>query len=190
MGECEPCARECSSPKNSPGPVSNDETIIRLGVRPEHVGVDSQGRFYLAPTAVSKSDLHGKNRSYSLLRDAHIKKEDLVIRAEAKNTFPRWENNPVLARARTVNLRAIVDDNGRREICINSDPTTDENDKFGACPAHASALRSENPPPPQKPRPPVQRVEWVIIQAKVGDCFTDIRHADGSLVTLSQLSTD
>jgi hypothetical protein len=189
MGECEPCALECVSPKNSPGPVLNDETVVRLGVRPEHVGIDSQGRFYLAPTAVSRSDLHGKNRSYSLLRDAHIKKEDLVIRAEAKNTCPRWDNNPVLARARTVNLRAIVDDNGRREICVNSDPT-DENDKFGACPAHASALRSENPPPPQKPRPPIQRVEWVILQAKVGDCFTDIRHADGTLVALSELSTD
>jgi hypothetical protein len=150
MGECEACSLECICPKNSPGPVLNDEMIVRLGVRPEHVRIDSQGRFYLAPTAVSKSDLHGKNdRSYSLLRDAHLNKEDLVIRAEAKNTFPDWHNNPVLARARTVSLRAIVDDNGRREICVNSDPTTDENDKFGACPAHASALRSKNPPPPQ-----------------------------------------
>lgn len=188
MGECEACPLEWISAENSPGPVLNEETIIRLGVIPSHVAIASQGGFHLVPVAVSKSELNGKNNhSYSLLREAHVEENDLIARAKGTNTFPGWNDNPVLARASVANVRAVVDDNGTREICVNADPTTDETDRFGACRAHASALRSENPP---RSKIDPNRIGWMLLRTWVGECFTDIRHVDGAPVALSELGAN
>jgi hypothetical protein len=185
MAECEACPLEYFSPKDSPGPVLDEETIIRLGVIPSHVAINSHGGFHLVPAAVSKSELQGKDdHSYSLLREDHLEKGDLIVRAKGKSTFPGWKNNPVLARTSVGRVRAVVDNNGRREVCVNADPTTDEIDQFGACPAHASALRSENPP---RSKSDPNRIGWMLLRAWVGACFTDIRHLDGAPVTLSEL---
>jgi hypothetical protein len=132
MAECEACPLEYFSPKDSPGPVLDEETIIRLGVIPSHVAINSHGGFHLVPAAVSKSELQGKDdHSYSLLREDHLEKGDLIVRAKGKSTFPGWKNNPVLARTSVGRVRAVVDNNGRREVCVNADPTTDEIDQFG-----------------------------------------------------------
>jgi hypothetical protein len=49
-----------------------------------------------------------------------------------------------MARAKTRQLRALLDKEGRREICVSPDPT-DESDPLDACPAHASAKRAFPP---------------------------------------------
>jgi hypothetical protein len=76
-------------------------------------------------------------------------------------------------------MRKIRDAEGRREVCVNADPTTDENDKLGPCPSHASILRA-NPP-----LDPTQRLEWQILRVKLAEQFTNIRHQSGAEVNLT-----
>ena len=175
--EPEPCPCEEDTPATSPGPVKDGETVVRFVQIKEHVDGDASGRVFLRPTAVSKQDLSGRgDHSFSLVREAHIEENDFDKRAIAKTISDEWKSDPVIARVPTAHLRAILDDKGRREICVNSDPTTAKDDRLGACPAHAAALRSD--PPKDKQRP-----AWLVLQAKVGECFEDIHHLDGSAVS-------
>jgi len=64
-------------------------------------------------------------------------------------------------------------------VCVNSDPTTSDDDVLGAFPAHASAVRSE---PPKNDK---LRHEWTLLRAAIGDVFDDIRHADGTPLKFS-----
>ena len=141
--------------------MKDGETVVRFVQIKEHVGGDASGRVFLRPTAVSKQDLSGRgDHSFSLVREAHIEENDFNKRAIAKTISDEWKSDPVIARVPTAHLRAILDDKGRREICVNSDPTTAKDDRLGACPAHAAALRSD--PPKDKQRP-----AWLVLQAKV-----------------------
>jgi hypothetical protein len=96
----------------------------------------------------------------SVLRDEHTAGRETARRAQAMNRELAWATDPVLARGLVMSIRSIRDKEGRREVCVNADPTTDENDKLGACPSHASILRA-NPPPD-----PAQRLEWQMLRIK------------------------
>src|SRR5271165_3083874 len=134
-GEPEPCPRERDAPPTSPGPVENGAIVVRFVAIREHVGSDASGRVFLLPAAVKEEDLKGRrNHSFSLVREAHIEKSDLTARAIAKTVSEEWKSNPVIGRTATERLRALLDDTGRREICVNADPTTAEDDPLGACP--------------------------------------------------------
>jgi hypothetical protein len=177
MSEADPCPSENCVPETSPGPVRNEETVVRFVEKKEHVKQDEGGSWRLVPAAVTKEELSARGgHSFSLIREAYVNNVELKARARARSCA-ELEGNPILARTQTERLRALTDENGRREICINSDPTTEENDPLGACPAHASALRSGNPPRSK------QRVEWQILRTLVGECFSDVRHFNGEAIT-------
>lgn len=179
MDESDPCPCESVTPPMSPGPVGDQETVIRFVQIKDHVGQDESGRYFLRPTAITREELSGRrSHSFSLVREAHIEISDLRVRAVARTKCDEWNANPVLARVQTKRLRGLVDGNLRREICVNSDPTTADDDRFGACPAHAAALRSD-PPLGDK-----QRAEWIILRTRMGECFDDIRHFDGSTISI------
>lgn len=173
MGEPDPCPSENLVPDTSPGPVLSDEIVVRFVELKSHVGRDEGGHFRLVPAAVSKEELKGRGgHSFSLVREAHLDQQELEDRASSRSCAELKED-PVLARTSAHRLRAITDENGWREICVNSDPTTEKDDPLGACPAHASALRSGNPPKTK------QRVDWQLLRAQVGECFSDVRHFSG-----------
>lgn len=133
MSEPEPCPCEDKTPPASPGPVADQEILVRFVENRTHVATDGSGMVYLVPTAIRKEDLRGKNgRSFSLAREAHSEGSELIRRAAARTAEVEWKRNPVFARTRTERLRAIVDKAKRREVCVNSDPTTSENDPLGA----------------------------------------------------------
>jgi len=98
---------------------------------------------------------------------------------QAMNREPKWSSDPVLARGLVISLRSIRDTEGRREVCVNADPTTHENDKLGACPSHASILRAD------PPLDVTQRLEWQMLRVKLAEQFTEIRHQSGIAVDLA-----
>jgi len=177
MGEPEPCPCENKTPPTSPGPVEDQEPLVRFVEDKGHIGKDGSGQLYLLPAAIRKDDIQGKKgRSFSLAREAHADRYDLERRAAAR-ADEEWKRNPVFARTRAERLRAIKDGAKRREVCVFSDPTPPTGD-FGAFPAHASAVRSD-PPKDDK-----LRQHWLQLRTDVGACFDDIRHADGSPATV------
>jgi hypothetical protein len=186
MGEPEPCPCETKIPPTSPGPVEDHEVLVRFVEFKTQVGCDETGRIFLLPAAVRQDDIKGKaGRSFSIAREAHTDGDHLCIRALARTQEEDWKQNPVLARTHTKRLREIVDGAERREVCVNSDPTTAEKDPLGAFPGHASALRSDSP----KDKKEIElRQIWLQIRTAVGDCFDDIRHADGSHVAVQNVA--
>jgi hypothetical protein len=84
-------------------------------------------------------------KSEGVRREEHTAPPETARRAQAVNREPKWSSDPVLARGSVISLRNIRDTEGRREVCVNADPTTDQNDKLGACPTHASILRADPP---------------------------------------------
>ena len=178
MGDREPCPCESVAPSTSPGPVSDAEVLIRFVEKSDLVVADDLGRNFLAATAVSKNDLHGKGgqRSFSVVREGYTEAEELKRRAVARTREDQWRDNPVLARTEARRLREIVDLAMRREICVNSDPTYEKNDALGPLPSHASVVRAD-PPLDDK-----MREQWLRLRTAVGECFDDIRHCDGTPV--------
>jgi hypothetical protein len=177
MGEPEPEACPCENniPPTSPGPVEDQEVVVRFVEDQGHIGADASGKVFLVPTAIRKDDIQGKKgRSLSLAREAYAERDDLERRAAAR-AEEKWRQNPILALTHARQLRAILDGAQRREVCVNSDPLTDD---LGTFPAHASAVRSDPPKDDQL------RQHWLQLRTAVGECFDDIRHADGNPATV------
>ena len=178
MSEPEPCPCEDKVPDCSPGPVGDEETLVRFIKFASHVHSLGDGTFCLAPAAISQNDLQKKDRSLSSIREGFIGSEELRTRAATFAEEPGWKTDPVLARSSVLSLRSLVDGAGRREICVMSDPTLADDDPFGACPAHASARRSQPPLDPQK------RTHWLLLRTQVGECFNWVEHWSGSSFVL------
>src|SRR5260370_26504001 len=175
MAEVDLCPWENVVPLGSPGVVHGEEVLVRFVELREHVKYDDDGARSLAPAAVRQDDLVGRNnRSFSLVREGHIDPAHLRARAASRTSVSEWKTDPVVARTTANTLRALRDDDSRREICINSDPFLPGEDALGACPAHAGAVRS-NPPLDSK-----KRLIWQLLRTRMGECFGDIRHLSTS----------
>jgi hypothetical protein len=173
----EMCPREWEAPPPAPGPVECNETVVRFVLHQAQLIRNAEGQPVLTATAFPRDELRGINgKSVSVLRDEHTAAEETARRAQAMSRESMWSSDPVLARGLVISIRNIHDAKGRREVCVNADPTTDENDKLGACPSHASILRA-NPPLDL-----TQRLEWQMLRVKLAEQFTEIRHQSGTAV--------
>jgi hypothetical protein len=180
MCDGEPCPREGEVPLPAPGPVGCSETVVRFVILRTQLISNAEGKPALTAAAFPRDELRGVHgKSVSVLRDEHTAVEETCRRAQAMNREPMWSSDPVLARGLITSIRKIRDAEGRREVCVNADPTTDESDKLGACPSHASILRA-NPPLDL-----TQRLEWHVLRVKLAEQFTEIRHHSGAEVTLT-----
>jgi hypothetical protein len=176
----EACPGEREAPLPAPGPVECNETVVRFVPLQTQLIRNAEGFPVLTAAAFPKDELRGvRGKSVSVLRDEHTEAQETARRAQAMNREPMWSSDPVLARSLVISMRNIRDGEGRREVCVNADPTTDENDKLGACASHASILRA-NPP-----LDPAQRLEWQLLRIKLAEQFTEIRHQSGAAVTVA-----
>ena len=176
----EACPREKEAPPPAPGPVERTETVVRFVVLRNQLISGPKGRPTLTAAAFTKDELRGfRGKSASVLRAGHTATTEVCRRAREMNKQPRWSSDPVLARGSVSLIRDIRDETGRRELCVNADPTTAERDKLGACPSHASILRAD---PPLDPR---QRLEWHMLRTKLAEQFAEIRHWSGAEVDLT-----
>jgi hypothetical protein len=173
----EACPREGEAPSPAPGPVELTETLVRFVILQTQLIRNAEGQPVLTAAAFPRDELRGiRGKSVSVLRDEHTAGEETARRAQAMNRELMWSSDPVLARGLVISIRNIRDAERRREVCVNADPTTDENDKLGACPSHASILRA-NPPLDL-----TQRLEWQMLRVKLAEQFTEIRHQSGAAV--------
>jgi hypothetical protein len=176
----ETCPREGQAPSPAPGPVECNETIVRFVPHQAQLIRNAEGQPVLTAAAFPRDELRGiHGKSVSVLRDEHTAAEETARRAHAMNRESMWSSDPVLARGLVISIRNIRDPKGRREVCVNADPTTDENDTLGACPSHASILRA-NPPLDL-----TQRLEWQMLRVKLADQFTEIRHQSGTAIQVA-----
>jgi hypothetical protein len=177
IGDNETCPREGEAPSPAPGPVECNETIVRFVPLQAQLIRNAEGQPVLTAAAFPRDELRGiHGKSVSVLRDAHTAAEETARRAQAMNRESMWSSDPVPARGLVTSIRNIRDPKGRREVCVNADPTTDENDKLGACTSHASILRA-NPPLDL-----TQRLEWQMLRVKLAEQFTEIRHQSGTAI--------
>jgi hypothetical protein len=153
---------------------------VRFVLLQQQVIRNEAGQPVLTTAAFPRDELRGVHgKSVSVLRDQHTSSEEIARRAQAMNREPEWSSDPVLARSSVISIRNICDTKGRREVCVNADPTTDVNDKLGPCSSHASILRA-NPP-----LDPTERLEWQMLRLKLADQFTEIRHQSGTAVKVA-----
>jgi len=169
----EPCPGEALAPRPAPSPVGDDETVIRFVPLRGWLAYDGSGHVELTSAAFPEQELEGrKGKSVSVLRHMTAPQE-ILRRAVARNREPAWANDPVVARGRVLSMRQLRDCAGRREICVNADPITDN---LGQCPTHAGILRSD--PLPDRSR----RLERARLRLALASIFFDVAHLSGSPV--------
>jgi hypothetical protein len=128
------------------------------------------GRAALTVAAFPEQEFGGKEgKSVSVLRPM-TEVEELTRRATGRNREPAWQNDPVVARGSVGPLRSLRDHTGRREICVNADPLTDD---LGFCRTHSSILRSD--PPPDRS----QRMQRAKLRLALVTIFSDVFHLSG-----------
>jgi len=172
--EDEPCPHEQIVPDGAPGAVRDDEWVIRFVPSRDWLMWDDNARPVLRSAAFPRDELAGREgKSVSLLRQIT---PDVAVKQRGKflNKEDSWRDDPVIAKAEVTKLRGLRDQRGRREVCVNADPTTDD---LGYCATHANVLRAC--PPLEK----TQRTEWSKLRLKVATQFTEIRHHSGRAPT-------
>ena len=147
----DPCPCEQAAPDGAPGPVGDDETVIRHVPVAFWVTWDAKGRARLTQAAFPQDELRGRHgKSVSVLRGM-TPPQEVAQRGASLNKEAAWVDDPVAAKARVGGLRHVLDKQQRRELCVNADP---EESAIGFCPTHASVLRAC--PPPDRDHPPCQ----------------------------------
>ena len=140
------CSRKREAPSPAPGPVECAEIVVKFVLLETQLIRNAEGQPVLSAAAFPNDELRGiRGKSVSVLREKHTAPPETARRAQAMNREPKWSSDRVLARGSVISLQNIRDTEGRREVCVNADPTTDQNDKLGACPTHASILRADPP---------------------------------------------
>lgn len=166
-----PCPCEMDHPSVDINAVQNEENLVKVVVLRNHLVASINGNIQLTTTAISQDDISGKKdasghiRSVSTFRADKMPPEEMVRRAKGINKVPEWSDDPIAASVAVADLRNIMDDSGRREICVYAEPT-DEKDKLGPCPAHAGLKRSLLPPIPGS------RLSWAVLRSTVAQKFT------------------
>lgn len=167
--EDNPCPCEMDDLISGVTAVQNDENLIKVVALKNHLVTSNDGSIQLASTAISQDDISGKKdaagdaRSVSTFRAELTPRSELERCAKSINKVPEWSDDPISARVSTKALRTIVDNSGRREVCVYAEPT-DEKDKLGPCPTHAGVKRS--PPMPDC------RLSWAVLRSTVAQKFT------------------
>ncbi len=170
----EPCPCEGHAPDGAPGPVADDETVIRIVPLRGWLARGAAGQAELSVAAFPEQELEGKNgKSVSVLRPM-TEPADLARRAAARNREDAWAGDPVVARGSAGSMRQLRDGAGRREICVNADPVTDA---LGPCSTHASILRSD--PPPDRTR----RLQRAKLRLALASVFVEVVHLSGHPIT-------
>lgn len=172
------CPGEDDCPAGAPGAVEHRETIARFIPDINWLAWDDDGKATVSTSAFSKTELNSKDSkksSCSLARSDLIPSEKIFERADSRNVFQDWEGDPVLAYAKTENIRSIFDDFGRREACVYANP-------LEGFPEHAFLRRGE-PPLDGK-----RRMEWAIFRRRVALEFDKVQHHSGSSVSKPQLA--
>ncbi len=163
----EPCPCEGNAPDGAPGPVADDETVIRIVPLRGWLARSGTGRAELTSAAFPEDELEGKKgKSASVLRPMTAAAE-LAQRAAARNREEAWASDPVVARGLVGPMRQLCDGAARREICVNADPVTDA---LGSCSTHASILRSVPLPDRSK------RLERAKLRLALASVFAEIAH--------------
>ena len=161
----EPCPNELVN-LSEEIPCCDDLEELLYVVRLESwLGTSAENEPYLLTTAISEDDLKKLGRSVSTLRLRLTPPKEIGRRAAALNREPKWEGDPLTAIAVVRDLRAIKDKVERREICVFAEPTTDVQDKLGACPSHAGVKRS------CPPKETDSRMTWAVLRKQVALCF-------------------
>ena len=148
MSVPEPCPCEDDPPATAPGPCRGRRVAGSICFRSGATWAETtKENYFIVPAGVPKDDLRQHNGSVFLgtVRETHIDKGEMITRAAAATKTKEWKADPVLGRATATALRSIRDKAQRREVCVNADPTTAENDWLGPCAAHASIVRSTPP---------------------------------------------
>lgn len=172
FGDCEACPKDSQAPAPAPGPVGPEEKLIRVVVGAHELLPDHAGQVKLLPTAIRKEDIRCKDgKSVSTLRLLHTTSEEISKRAIACTKEAVWKLDPVVAECVAGEMRAILDDNQRQDVCVYADPTSSEEDELGACPSHASITRSSAPPDRK-----YQRMALLRLQSAIAEQFTSIYH--------------
>lgn len=170
----EPCPCEGNAPDGAPGPVADDETVIRIVPLRGWLARSGTGRAELTSAAFPEDELEGKKgKSASVLRPM-TEPAELARRAAARNREEAWANDPVVARGLVRPMRQLRDGADRREICVNADPVTDA---LGPCSTHASILRSVPLPDRSK------RLERAKLRLALASVFIEIAHLSGAPFT-------
>jgi hypothetical protein len=176
------CAQEAVAPPGAPSPVHDTETVVHFVKVALSLGWDSTGRPFLQPIAIRREDLEAKKpgKSVSTYREPLTPAAELLRRGCALNKQQEWATDPVAARASVLDLRKLTDmlATNWRLVCVNADPTDAKDDPLGACPTHASIVRSD-PKPNDK-----QRMAWLLAQSEVAAMFSqsDIVHLSSGAV--------
>jgi hypothetical protein len=174
------CPCEGDIPDGAPGSVDDHEILLRGVPLYEQLVFTEEGKPTLGPTFFSQDELQGKSgKTVSILRDDLTPAVEVSRRCTALNKDELWQSDPVVARALTEALRRMVNSDNQREICVNADPTTNDNDKLGACATHASIIRaiaesSKSVPP---------RLTWGVLRANLAARFSDLKHLSGKAPT-------
>jgi hypothetical protein len=169
--EDNPCPCEMDHPAVNINAVQDEENLVKVVVLRSHLATSINGHIQLTTTAISQDDISGKKdasggtRSVSTFRAEQTPREELVRRAKAINRVPEWCDDPISAIVAATTLRTIMDEDGRREVCVYAEPT-DERDKLGPCPTHAGLKRSLSPPIPDS------RLSWAVLRSTVAQKFT------------------
>ncbi len=119
-----------------PSAVSDSENLVRF-LRSNQYFMEGE-QLVIDPLSFSMHDINGKidgeaKRSVSTFRYDLIPADDLAARAR-KST---GDAKPTIALARALAVRCIIDENGRRDLCIFAD-SSDNDPELGRSPFHAS----------------------------------------------------
>lgn len=155
--------------------MADREMLVRTIPVYELLVFSEDGTAVIGPSAFRQDDLAGKGRkSVSTLREEVTGEGETARRSMGLTVDQQWKADPVVARATAGSLRSVYNDVGERELCVNADPTTSENDRLGPCPTHASVLRAISN---QTKVPP--RLSWDTLRANLAARFADVRHLSG-----------
>ncbi len=170
----DPCPCEGKSPEGAPGAVKDAEAVIQFVPYSSWLLRNGGGHLVLDQSAFPQQELEGKDsKSVSVLRDM-TEPSEIAGRAARRNREPKWTDDPVVARGGVLPICRLQDTAGRREVCVNADPITDD---LGHCPTHASILRAT--PPLDR----TQRLRWAKLRLALASNFTDIAHVSGNTVS-------
>jgi hypothetical protein len=173
--EDNPCQCEMDDPVSGISAVQDDENLIKVVALKNHLVTSDDGRIQLSSTAISQDDISGKKdaagdaRSVSTFRAELTPRSELERRAKSINKVTEWSDDPISAIVSTKVLRTIMDQSGRREVCVYAEPTN-ERDKLGPCLTHAGVKRSLSPPIPDS------RLSWAVLRSTVAQKFVAFKY--------------
>lgn len=129
--------------------------------------------YRFAPGAFRREDILGKGRgekSVSVIRENHLPMDECVRRAALLES--KWSNDPVVGRVTALAVRALIDQNAPRLLCVYADPTGEE-DRHGPLPSHAGIVRARPMPRDNN------RMEILKVKVAIAEVFGILAHLSG-----------